>query len=257
MSLVSLALLFLLVGGIAGYEVATNPIASSPATVEHRSVQAGNARSAHVQLAMQPGNLQVRGGADQLLDARFTYKPSSWKPTVSYRVSGGRGDLVVRQPVLQSVTSGRNTWDVKLSDRMPVDMDVTSGPGNATLSLRTLTINTLTVAAGPGNVSIDAGSPSLKTLRVLAGPGNLSVNLIGPWKHNVTAIIDGGIGNTTLRLPAGIGVRIAVQGEGLVAAPDFTEQEGAYINSRFGHSEVSVRVSLSTGIGNVVLTTGA
>jgi N-terminal domain of toast_rack, DUF2154 len=257
MSLVPLALLLLVVGGIAGYEISNNSAGSGPATVESRSVAAGHARSVQVQLAMQPGNLQIGGGARHLMDARFLYQPSAWKPTINYRVGGSRGDLVIRQPRLQSVTSSQNTWTVTLSDRMPLDLNVSSGPGNATLGLRTLTVNTLAVDAGPGNVSIDAGSPSLKTLTVSAGPGNLSVNLIAPWKHNVAATINGGIGNTTLRLPAGVGIRVTVQGKGFVTAPDFTEQDGAYVNSAFGHSKVNVRVSLSAGIGNVVLTSGS
>jgi hypothetical protein len=140
---------------------------------------------------------------------------------------------------------------------VPIDLDVTSGPGNATLSLRTLRLNTLTVAAGPGNVSIDAGSPPLTSLQVSTGPGNLTVNLIAPWTHTVTATIDGGIGNTTLRLPVEVGVRVAMQGEGFVAASGFTERGGAYVNSAFGHSKVTVTVSLRAGIGNVVLTTEA
>jgi hypothetical protein len=253
MNPVLLSLLLLFTGGIAGCAVPGN----SATVVESHSIGAGSARSVHVELAMQPGNLQVGGGAGRLVDARFMYQPSDWKPTISYRVSGGRGELVVRQPQLQSVTSGRNTWNIKLSDRIPIDLDVTSGPGNATLSLRTLTLNTLTVAAGPGNMSVDAGSPALKTLTASTGPGNLSVNLIAPWKHDVTATINGGIGNTTLRLPKGVGVRVALQGEGHVAAPDFTEREGAYVNSEFGHSKVTVQVSLSAGIGNVVLATEA
>lgn len=250
MGLVLRVLLLVLVADVAGCAAGT-----SATTVESRTVAAGPARSVHVTLAMQPGNLQVRGGAGQLLDARFTYQPPAWKPTICYQVRSGHGELAVRQPHLKHVTSGHNTWDVKLSDRIPVDLAVTSGPGNATLGIRTLTLNTLTLVAGPGNVSVDAGSPFLRTLTVSTGPGNLSVDLAAPWTHSVTANINAQIGNTTLRLPAAVGVRVAVQGEAVVVAPDFTEQEGAYVNSQFGRSKVTVRVSLSAGIGNVVLAT--
>ena len=172
-----------------------------------------------------------------------------------YAVKGKRGELEISQPSLESAKNGRNDWDVKLSDRIPIDLNVTSGPGNATLSLSTLRLKTLTVAAGPGNVSIDAGSPSLKIVKITAGPGNLSINLSAPWKHNVSAIIDGGVGNTTVSAPALIGVRVAVHGLGHVNAPGFTRQGDAYINSEYGRSKFAVRIVLKSGIGNVNLRT--
>jgi hypothetical protein len=256
-SLVLFALVLVLVGAIAGKEIANNHTGNSPVTIESRSVNAGNASHVVARLMMQPGNLQIQGGVGHLLDARFVYQPAAWRPSVSYRVTGSRGELAVRQPHLQSVTSSQNTWNVGLSDRMPMNLEVTSGPGNATLSLRPLMLNMLTIVAGPGNVTIDAGSPSLRALKITAGPGNLTINLNAPWKHNVAATIDGGIGNTTLRLPTTIGAQVTVQGMGQVTAPDFARQGDSYVNAAFGNTKVAVHVSLTAGIGNVVLTTGA
>ncbi len=257
MSLMLVAAVLVLVGAIAGKEIANNHTGNSPVTIESRSVNAGNASHVVARLMMQPGNLQIQGGVGHLLDARFVYQPAAWRPSVSYRVTGSRGELAVRQPHLQSVTSSQNTWNIGLSDRMPMNLEVTSGPGNATLSLRPLVLSTLTMVAGPGNVTIDAGSPSLRALKITAGPGNLTINLNAPWKHNVAATIDGGIGNTTLRLPTTIGAQVTVQGMGRVTAPDFARQGDSYVNAAFGKTKVDVHVSLTAGIGNVVLTTGA
>jgi len=251
------SILVLLVGvGWGAIALAGCGTSGNRTTVDSRSVQVGRATSVGAEITMQPGNLEVRGGAAYLLDARFTYRPAAWKPAINYRVSRGRGYLVVRQPRLQSVTNGTNTWDVRLSDRVPIDLAVTSGPGNAGLNLRSLALHVLTLSAGPGNVTVDAGSPSLTKLELSAGPGNLSVRLTGPWQHNVVATIQGGIGNTTLYLPSGIGVRVTVQGGGFVTAPNFSQQEGAYVNAEFGHSKFVVRVALTAGIGNVVLNGG-
>jgi hypothetical protein len=122
--------------------------------------------------------------------------------------------------------------------------------GNSPVTIESRSVNA-------GNVTIDAGSPSLRTLNIKAGPGNLTVNLSAPWRHDVAATTDGGIGNTTLRLPATIGVQVAVQGMGQVTAPDFARQGDSYVNAAFGNTKVAVHVSLTAGIGNVVLTTGA
>jgi hypothetical protein len=230
-------------------------VGSSSATVDSRSVRADSARSVQIDLAMQPGNLSVQGGATHLLDARFNYSPAAWRPTISYAVSNRRGKLVVSQQRIGSVTRGRNTWDVRLSNQMPVDLDVTSGPGNATLWLRALTLKSVSLTAGAGNITIDAGSPALRILRLSAGPGNLTVNLDAAWNHSVNATINGAVGNTTLRLPARVGVRVTLQGEASVQALDLSRQNGAYVNAAYGHSPVTVQVSLSVGLGNVVLQT--
>jgi hypothetical protein len=246
-----LVLVPVLLGGLAG-----TAFAGHSAKVATPWVGAGKARSVRVDLTMQPGNLTIRGGARHLFDARIDYNPSAWKPTISYSLSGTRGHLVVQQPYLQSVQNARNTWDVRLADRMPLDLNVTSGPGNATLGLRSLKLGTLAVRGGPGNVSIDAGSPSLKRITALVGPGNLSVNLIAPWKHNVVAMINGGTGYVTLRLPEKVGSQVIVHSMGRIEAPGFTKRGSAYTNSAFGHSKVTVRVTLSVGIGIVDLKSG-
>lgn len=221
--------------------------------VDSRSIEAGKATSVKVEFTMQPGNLQMRGGAAHLIDARFDYHPPAWKPVIRYDVSGTRGHLVVRQPSLQSVAHGRNAWDVQLSDRMPTDLLLATGPGNATLALRSLKLNTMTAIAGPGNMSIDAGSPSLRRISVSIGPGNLTVNLAAAWKHDLTANINVGIGNTTLRLPTKVGAQVTVRGTGRVSAPGFTKQHGAYVNASFHRSKVTVRASINAGVGNVIL----
>src|SRR5215207_7984991 len=63
---------------------------------ESKSVDPKNAQSAHAQLKMGAGELNVTGGADQLMEADFSYNVSEWKPKVSYDVSGQEGELVVK-----------------------------------------------------------------------------------------------------------------------------------------------------------------
>jgi hypothetical protein len=253
--LVPVMLGLLLAGGVAGCGVGSNPFDSSPSTVESRSVRVGTARSARVRVTMQPGNLTIRGNAHPLLDARFTYRPSSWRPALLYAVKSGRGDLIVSQPSLQSVKNGRNTWDLKLSNHVPIDLHVISGPGDAELNLRSLTLRTLSVAAGTGNMSIDAGSPSVRTVKVAAGPGSLSLNLVAPWKHSITATVDGSIGNSTLLVPSQTCAMVRVHSMGHVDAAEFTKRGEVYANSQCGRSKIAVRVSLAAGMANVVLKT--
>src|SRR5947207_15104096 len=65
-----------------------NIIPSGPEQHESRSVDLDKAERVRVELKMPVGELAVRGGAQKLLDADFTYNVPTWKPGIRYR-SGG------------------------------------------------------------------------------------------------------------------------------------------------------------------------
>src|ERR671910_2313838 len=64
---------------------------------ESQSIQAENAQSVRANLRMGAGELNLTGGADQLMEADFAYNVPDWKPKVNYEVSGDTGELTVRQ----------------------------------------------------------------------------------------------------------------------------------------------------------------
>jgi len=60
---------------------------------ESRSIQAENAQSVRANLKMGAGELNLTGGADQLMEADFAYNVANWKPKVNFDVSGETGEL--------------------------------------------------------------------------------------------------------------------------------------------------------------------
>src|SRR5215217_8926259 len=64
---------------------------------DSKSVDPKNADSARAQLKMGAGELNLTGGADQLMEADFSYNVPDWKPKVSYDVSDQKGEIVVKQ----------------------------------------------------------------------------------------------------------------------------------------------------------------
>src|SRR5215217_7993706 len=83
---------------------------------ESKSVDPKNAQSARAQLKLGAGELNVTGGADQLMEADFSYNVSEWKPKVSYDVSGQKGELVVKQGGAEGGSldgKARNEWDIR------------------------------------------------------------------------------------------------------------------------------------------------
>src|SRR5215212_1161572 len=103
---------------------------------EPKSVDLKNADSVHAQLKMGAGELNVTGGADGLMEGDFSYNVSEWKPKVSYDVSGGEGELVVKQGGANEGArlgaKARNEWDISFNDAVPTDLVVQMGQERAT-----------------------------------------------------------------------------------------------------------------------------
>src|SRR5918995_6379983 len=94
---------------------------------ESHTVGLENAQSASAELKMGAGELNLSGGADQLMEGDFSYNVADWKPKVSYDVSGKKGELVVKQGSGDGAgLSGdaRNEWDVSLNDELPTALVV-------------------------------------------------------------------------------------------------------------------------------------
>jgi hypothetical protein len=228
---------------------------------ESKTVELGNAQSVRVEIDMAAGELDVSGGAAELLEADFTYNVAELKPEIDY--SGGT--LTVRTP---DVTTGiaslfdvgeyRYEWDLRLNDDVPMDMRVSLGAGRSNLQLGTLSLTGLQVTRGAGEVAIDlSGSSSLTRLNVGGGAGTVTVDLTGGWQNDLEATIQGGLGRRTLILPSDVGVRVRVEvGVGTVDAAGLTKEGEYYTNAAYGQSDVTLNIQVEGGVGQTDLRVG-
>jgi hypothetical protein len=65
--------------------LATGCARAGEVRTERRSVELEGAESVRTDLSMGTGDILVGGGAENLMDATFTYNVPRWKPEVSYR----------------------------------------------------------------------------------------------------------------------------------------------------------------------------
>ncbi len=230
-------LLLLALGAVGSCNVSGDRVTAGETRKESKTVALGAAQSVRVSVDMKAGELKVAGGATDLLDADFTYNVPEWKPEVKYEVSGGVGDLEVKQS--GSGASGNNTrndWDVRLSNKPPMEMTVNMGAGRATLTLSGLALSRLELNMGAGETTVD---------------------LTGNWKKDLSAQIHGGVGRATLRLPRDVGVHVIAQGGlGSINASDFHKQGDAYVNDQYGKSPVTLQIEVEGGVGEINLELG-
>ncbi len=203
---------------------------------QSQSIQAQNAQSVRANLKMGAGELNVSGGADRLMEAEFSYNVANWKPKVNYEVSGETGELIVRQGSGGGVRLGgdaRNEWDIRFNDEVPTDLVVQMGAGESDLDLDSLALTGLDLQMGAGKTTVD---------------------LTGDYAQDFDASIKGGVGEATVLLPSEVGVRAkAAGGLGTINAEGLQKEGQAYVNDAYGQSQVTLRVDVQGGVGEINL----
>jgi hypothetical protein len=190
-------------------------------------------------IRMGAGELKMRGGSSNLVDADFTYNVPSWKPDFHYDATGFRGRLRIEEPGRDHGHFGnaKYEWDLRFNDGVPLSLAIHFGAGNAELEL---------------------GSLSLDDLEINMGVGNLRLDLKGAPKKDYYVRLHGGVGNATIYLPHGVGVVADAHGGlGSIDARDLHKRGGRYVNEACdNHAKVNVRLEIRGGIGTVQLIGG-
>ena len=203
---------------------------------ESQSVGLENAQSARAELKMGAGELNITGGADQLMEGEFSYNVAEWKPKVSYNLSGDEGELVVKQGGTEGVhldADGRNEWDIRLNDEVPTDLVVKMGAGESDLDLDSLALTGLDLQMGAGKTTVD---------------------LTGDYTQDFDASIEGGVGEATVLLPSEVGVKANAEGGlGKINAKGLKRVGDSYVNDAYGESDVNLKVDVKGGIGQINL----
>jgi len=161
---------------------------------ESKSVDLDNAQSVRAELKMGAGELNLTGGADALMEGDFAYNVADWKPEVNYDVTGDAGELSVEQGSGEDIPVGgdaRNEWDLRLNDDVPIDLNAEMGAGESDLDLDSLTLTGLDLQMGAGKTTVD---------------------LTGDYDRDLSATIEGGVGEATVELPSAVGVKVNAEG---------------------------------------------
>jgi hypothetical protein len=202
---------------------------------ESRRVERDGAESVRIELQLGSGELVIAGGASALLEADFSYNVPAWRPEVEYTVRDGRGLLTLRQPEGDngaSVRNARQRWELRLADRLPIE---------------------LRIKVGAATVDLTSGDLALAALDIDTGAGSLRLDL-SATRHPFDAALQGGVINTTLRLPATLGAHVAVRAPiATVNGGGLQRHEGGYVNGTFGATGTPLRVRITGGVANVIL----
>jgi hypothetical protein len=199
-----------------------------------QTVNLQGAKAARAKLEMGAGQLNIEGGSTHSLDADFTFTDSFEEPRVDYHVTGGVGEINISQDS-HSVHFGnsRNEWNLHFTKDLPLELRVDMGAGQGNLNFRDVSLTRLDLNLGAGQVDVD---------------------LTGDRKGDLTADIEGGVGQANIRLPKKIGVIAhASGGIGSIRTDGLKEDGGAYTNEAYGKSSATIHLKVEGGIGEIVL----
>ena len=171
--------LALLASGLMGCSLVIQR--TGPVQTQSETVELGTADSAEVEIAMGAGELNVSGGASELMEAEFTFNIADWEPEVEYAVSGSDGRLTISQP--DDDFSGipdddlRYEWDLRFNDAVPLDLQIGLGAGESDIDLHSLAVQSLELDTGAGDVSVQLGGSPLTNANIEAGVGEITARL--------------------------------------------------------------------------------
>jgi hypothetical protein len=202
---------------------------AGPVVNEHEVVERGAATDARVEIGMSAGDLAVKSGATTLFEGDFAYNVPALKPTIAYSVKGTTGALKVSQDSASG--SYENDWRLSLDETTPLDLQITMGAGDAELVL---------------------GRLNLRSLAIRLGAGDLDIDLRGMPAKSYTVTVQAGAGDTTIHLPAGVG--ISARSSGLIGDSNVSglEKRGdRWVNARAEGSPVTVTLDVQHAVGDL------
>ncbi|MBV9441594.1 MAG: hypothetical protein JO217_02755 [Acidobacteriaceae bacterium] len=196
------------------------------------SLDGEKADHANVELDMGAGQLNVRGGADKLVEGTLEFNIPALEPTVRSSVAGRHATVTIRQPEKINLHGNqRYRWDLALNDKVELDLALNCGAGQARM---------------------DIGDVDLRSVRVHMGAGQVDLNLEGHPKRDYDVEISGGVGQATVRLPEGVGVKAEAHGGlGSIRVTGLDKRDGYYQNDLWDKAKVNIHLKVQGGIGEI------
>lgn len=226
---------------------------------DYETVELGDAESARVDINMAFGEIEIDGGASDLMEAEFVYNVDELEPRVDYSVSGSTGRLTVEHRDNEGVPIGdyddvRSEWKLSFNDDVPIDLRMSMGATTADIDLRGVSITSLNVDVGAGEGDLWLGDGPLRSLDINMGVGSFTIDMTAGWETNLNAEISGGVGKLTMYLPSDVGVRVDVEmGVTTIGTKGLNKDGNTYTNDAYGESDVTLRIDLKGGVGDIQL----
>lgn len=224
-----------------------------------KTIELGDAEILRADIRMGIGEIEISGGAEDLMEAVFNFNVDELEPNISYDVSGTKGELIVEHEDTNGLAIGdyddvQSEWILQFNDDVPVDMKLSIGAAKGTLDLQGIALTNLNIEVGAGDTEIWLGDNDLRELDIEMGAGELTLDLTGNWERDLSAEITAGVGHLVVYLPSDIGVVIDIEmGVASLETSGLSKDGSRYTNDAYGESDVTLLLDIQGGIGQIEL----
>lgn len=230
-----------------------------PMRTDYENVEVGAAEAVRAEIVMNFGEIKISGGAGDLMEAELSYNVDELEPRVSYDISGSTGELTVKHRDIEDLPLGdyeetRSEWELSFNDDVPMDMTLTMGATRGDIDLRGLELANLNLEVGAAQADLSLGDGPLRNLDIEMGAGDLTIDMANDWDSDLTGEITSGVGKLTIYLPSDVGVVVDVEmGIVTIETKGLQKDGNRYTNDAFGESEVTLRLQIEGGVGDIHL----
>lgn len=189
-----------------------------------------------VTIEMGGGELNITGGADNLVEGTVRYNVEEWKPTIerknnSLRITQGEhGEIAIPN------TKAINEWNLQLGSQ-PMRLEIKAGGYTGKLDLGGLSLTSLKISDGASMSSVDFSQPNktemdsfsyktgastvklnnlananTKELVIESGAGSFTFNFDGELQQDLTVRITSGASDVHLTFPSDANVKVRFSG---------------------------------------------
>lgn len=227
------------------------------------------------------GTMDVRpAAAGTMYHAVLRYDHTQFNPEVKY------ADGVLRVGINGEMHGGSrhmhtraNRLDLQLGPDVPLDLDVQYGAGEGTLDLGGMMIRSVKVQTGASRTHLSFSTPtrgecnelrlgagaatmevkgvgnlSPRSITVEGGAGKVDLDFSGSWRSDTDANIKMGVGELTLQVPRGVGVRMHKNSMlAAVEAPDMTKRGDTYFSQGYDTAKRRLNINVDAAFGAIRL----
>lgn len=144
------------------------------------------------------------------------------------------------------------SWNLALTPDVPLDLSISLGVGESTLDLSKLQISAVDLNIGVGQTTVTLPTGEYKA-QVDGGVGQTSIEL--PAEGQIRLGVDGGVGEIVIYLPEGMAAKINVDRgiAGLSVPAGFMQNDNTYSTPNFDSAKNWVEINVDQGVGNIAI----
>ena len=186
---------------------------------------------------MAAGELNLTGGASQLVEGEIRYNVADWAPTInsgpsSVEITQGDNDTQIGVPLGDSIV---NEWDLQLGDETPLNLELNSGAYQGTVDLSGVPLRNLSIDDGASDAQVrfdslnpeemdsldyNTGASSVRlfglananfaSMSFNGGAGSYELDFSGTLQRDATVNVTAGVSSLRIVVPVGTAARVNV-----------------------------------------------